>query len=243
MSTHDFRDGLYEQYVSGFTGVGEPMDDKSFQSYLAWCRFKVGPHLAEIGRDAPVLEVGCGPGNLLLYLAEEGFTRAKGIDMSAEQVQVAVERGLDVELADAFEFLPQAPKVQLLLGFDFIEHFEKDEVLALLRLFYEVLDRDGLLIIQTPNGQGLFPHQVIHGDFTHLTILSPSSLRQALHLVGFCDIRFTETGPVPKDLRGTVRMFLWRAVRLAANLMRMIETGKTQSIWTENMICVARKGS
>ena len=100
---------------------------------------------------------------------------------------------------------------------------------------------DGWLIIQTPNGQGLFPHQVIHADLTHLTILSPSSLRQALHLVGFTDVRFEETGPVPKGVKGRVRALLWQVVKLVANLIRMIETGKTQRIWTENLICVARK--
>lgn len=243
MGKQDFRGDLYGQYVSGFKALEKPMDARSFESYLKWCRFRLGPFLAQISRDAPVLEVGCGPGNLLLYLAREGFTKARGIDISPEQAQLAAERGLDVEVADVFDFLPRAPKVQLVLAIDFIEHFEKDEVLELLRLFYGVLDRDGWLIIQTPNGQGLFPHQVIHGDLTHLTILSPSSLRQALHRAGFSDVRFKETGPVPKDIVGIGRVILWQVVKLAANLVRAIETGKTQSIWTENLICVARKGN
>jgi SAM-dependent methyltransferase len=241
MDKQDFRGDLYRQYVSGFKALENPLDARSLESYLKWCRFRLGPLLAHIGRDGPVLEVGCGSGNLLLYLVTEGFTNVRGIDISPEQVQLAAERGLDVEVADVFDFLPRAPKVQLVLAIDFIEHFEKYEVLELLRLFYDVLEHDGWLIIQTPNGQGLFPHQVIHGDFTHLSTLSPASLRQALLHSGFSGIRFEETGPVPKDLVGVGRVFLWWVVKLAANLIRMIETGKTQRIWTENMICVARK--
>jgi 2-polyprenyl-3-methyl-5-hydroxy-6-metoxy-1,4-benzoquinol methylase len=242
MNARDFRGELYRQYVTGFKGLDQPMDAKSLQSYLDWCRFKYGPLVAELSRDAPLLEVRCGPGNLLLYLAAEGFTKARGIDISEEQVQIALERGLDAEVADVFGFLPQVrTKFQVVFAIDFVEHFDRNELLALLRLIHGVLDTEGLLIVQTPNGQGLFPRQVIYADLTHLTILSPSSLRQALQLAGFCDVRFEETGPVPKDIRGKGRVMLWKAVKLVANLIRVIETGKTQRIWTENLICVARK--
>ncbi len=244
MNSQDFRDDLYKRYVSGFEGLDRPLDARALQSYLEWCRFKYGPLLAEVSRDAPVLEVGCGSGNLLLYLADEGFAEVQGIDISEEQVRMALDRGLEVEVADVFEFLPRVPgRFQAVFAIDFVEHFERGELLRLLRLIYGALGKDGWLIIQTPNGQGLFPRQVIYADFTHLTILSPSSLRQALHLIGFRDIRFEETGPVPKNVKGRVRALLWKAVKLVANSMRMIETGKTQKIWTENLLCVARKGN
>jgi SAM-dependent methyltransferase len=242
MNGQDIRGELYKRYVTGFKGLDKPMVPGSLESYLGWCRLKYGPLLTRIDRDAPILEVGCGPGNLLLYLMEEGFTKATGIDISEEQVQIALERGLYAETADAFDYLPRATaKFQAIFAIDFIEHFEKGEVLELLRLIHRVLGNGGQLIIQTPNGQGLFPQQVIHADLTHLTIFSPSSLRQALYLAGFCDVRFEETGPVPKDARGKVRVALWNAVKLIANVVRMIETGKTQRIWTENLICVASK--
>ena len=244
MDTQDFRNELYCQYVTGFKGLDRSMDAQYLEGYLAWCRFKLGPFLAKISRDAPVLEVGCGPGNLLLYLAREGFTEARGIDISEEQVQIALERGLDVEMADVFGFLRRAStKFQVVFAIDFVEHFGKDELVELLRLIHGVLEDDGCLIIQTPNGQGLFSRQVIYADLTHLTVLSPSSLRQVLHLAGFCDPCFAETGPVPRDIKGKGRVVLWKAVNLVASLIRVIETGKTQSIWTENLICVAHKCS
>lgn len=220
------------------------MDASSLRSYLEWCGYKYGPLLAELSRDAPVLEVGCGPGNLLLFLADEGFSRVHGIDISEEQVKIALDRGLDVEVADVFDFLPLVTgRFRAVFAVDFFEHFEKGELLELLRLIHGVLEDDGWLIVQTPNGQGLFPRQIIYGDLTHMTILTPSSLRQALHIVGFGDIRVEETGPVPEGMKGRVRALLWTAVKLAANLIRMIETGKTQRIWTENFICIARKGN
>ena len=244
MDTQDFRNELYRRYVTGFKGLDGSMDPQYLEGYLEWCRFKFGPLLAKTSRDAPVLEVGCGSGNLLLYLASEGFTKVRGIDISEEQVQIALERGLDAEVADVFGFLRRAPaKYHVVFAIDFIEHFGKDELVELLRLIHGVLDSDGCLMIQTPNGQGLFSRQVIYADLTHLTVLSPPSLRQALYLAGFCELCFEETGPVPKDIKGKGRVVLWKALKLVANLIRVIETGKTQRIWTENFICVAHKCS
>jgi hypothetical protein len=75
-------------------------------------------------------------------------------------------------------------------GFDFVEHFHKDELLRLLPLINRALQADGILLLQTPNGERLFSQQVIHADLTHLTIFSPDSLRQLLALTGFDEIRF-----------------------------------------------------
>ncbi len=44
-------------------------------------------------RDQPVLELGCGPGQLLEYLGQRGFARRLGIDLSEEQVRRARARG------------------------------------------------------------------------------------------------------------------------------------------------------
>lgn len=95
--------------------------------------------------------------------------------------------------------------------------------------------------MQTPNGQGLFPHQVIYGDLTHYTIFTTDSLQQILRLVGFSDIEFSETGPVPANLKGRVRVSLWKLIKFIANTVRKIETGKSQNVWTENIICCCQK--
>ena len=106
---------------------------------------------------------------------------------------------------------------------------------------WDALEPNGYLILQTPNGQGLFPHQVAYGDLTHLTIFTPGSLQQLLRLFGFEHFQFDETGPVPGNLQGKLRGAAWRAVKFVLNLVRKVETGKSQTIWTENMICRCQK--
>src|SRR5207302_8404055 len=103
------------------------------------------------------------------------------------------------------------------------------------------LKPNGRLLVQTANGAGLFSRQVIYGDLTHLTIFTPQSLAQLLRGVGFVDLSFYESGPIPIRLRGKLDVALWSALKAVANVIRSIETGKHQQIWTENFICRAFK--
>lgn len=115
--------------------------------------------------------------------------------------------------------------------------------MELLPAIRERLAPGGTLLLQAPNASGLLPNHVVYGDLTHSVVLNPSSLEQLLRVAGFSDIAFFETGPVAKNLKGAVRVALWSAVKLAANAVRIIEVGRGQSIWTENMICRCRKES
>jgi SAM-dependent methyltransferase len=188
------------------------------------------------------LEIGCGAGGLLAYLERRGFSHARGIDISTEQIAHAHERGVHAEIGDAFDFLEhnQHPFAGI-LAVDVLEHFSRDELLRLAPLLHAALRPGGRLIVQTANGAGLFARQVIYGDLTHMTILTPDSLAQLLRPVGFGDFRFYETGPIPIRLRGKIDVALWTVLKTVANSVRSIETGKRQSIWTENFICRAFK--
>ena len=53
------------------------------------------------------------------------------------------------------------------------------------------------MLVQTANGAGLFPAQVIYGDLTHMTIFTPHSLAQLLRASGFVDLAFTDIPRIP----------------------------------------------
>ena len=240
----DFRRRLYERYVSTFKDEITPTDDAALLPYWRWCEHRFLPLLQGLSRSARILELGCGPGHVLAFLQRQGFTRTEGIDVSAEQVQLARDRGLNARVADVFEVLGGAGAdgpYDAVIAVDFVEHFSKSELLDLLPRIFDRLRDGGLLLLQTPNGQGLFARQIVYGDLTHLTILSTDSLRQLLRLVGFEDIQFFETGPIAATLKGTARVGIWKLIRWVANAIRWIETSKRQEVWTENLICTARR--
>lgn len=238
----DFRSRFYERYVSTSAGpVGEHTTD-GLQAYWAWSRLKILPLLGDVDMAHPILELGCGAGNFLALLKHEGYARVSGIDISGEMVARAKARGLDVTQGDALELLStKTERYGAVLAFDLIEHFTKDELLELLPAIRERLLPGGVFVVQTPNGQGLFPRQVIFGDLTHVTVFTPESLEQLLRFSGFEDIDVREAGPAPKSLRGVVRLALWNGIKLGAKAARYVETGKEQAIWTENMLCRSKK--
>jgi len=237
-STADFRSTLYERYVSTFKGAAS----QSAEPSVTWWDHKYLPLLDDLDRAAPILEIGCGGGGLLAYLARRGFSHAAGVDISAEQVEVARRRGVQAEVGDVFEYLAgQGETLAAIIAVDVFEHFSRDELVRLAPLVYRALRPGGRLLVQTANGAGLFAAQVIYGDLTHLTIFTPASLAQLLGAAGFVDVACYETGPIPIRLRGKVDLALWRAIKALASTIRHIETGKRQTIWTENFICVARK--
>lgn len=240
----DFRKELYHRYVTKFKTEQIQMDALTLKSYWAWYEYKYLPLLAGLDRNSLILELGCGPGYLLEFLKNRGFSKVEGIDISEEQIRIAARRGLNVKVADAFEYLSTKQELfDAVTAIDFIEHFSKEELFRLMPIIHRALKRDGRLIIQTPNGQGLFPNQVIYGDLSHLTVFTPDSLKQILCLAGFDGIKFYETGPIPKRLKGKIRTVLWRLIKKVANTIRIIETGKKQEIWTANFICFCSKTS
>jgi SAM-dependent methyltransferase len=234
----DFRGALYRRYVSTFKADATMGHEPS----VTWWDHKYLPLLEGLDRSATVLEIGCGDGSLLAYLARRGFSHAFGIDVSAEQIALARARDVHADVADLFHFLANEPgRFAAVLAVDVLEHLTRDELLRLAPLLYGALQPGGRVLIQTANGAGLFPGQVIYGDLTHMTIFTPQTLGQLLRPAGFADLTFYETGPVPIRLRGKVDVALWATIKALANAIRHLETGKQQAIWTENFLALAFK--
>jgi SAM-dependent methyltransferase len=232
----DYRTTLYRGYVSTFKSLN------TAQASSVWWDHKYLPLFRGVDRGVPVLEIGCGDGALLAYLGARGFTDVRGVDLSAEQVQLARRRNVRVECADALSYLAQQPGAfGAIVAVDVFEHLGRDELLELADLIYQALRPGARLLVQTANGAGLLPGQVIYGDLTHQTVFTPASLSQLLTRAGFTRLDFFETGPIPLRLRGRLNVLLWSAVKTLANAVRSIETGKRQAIWTENFICSAFK--
>ena len=238
----DFRLPLYKNYVSKFKEFYLNSDAIINKSDWVKYRKKILPLLIGYSKNAEILEVGCGSGLLLQYLDHEGYKNLSGIDISEEQVQKAKARGYNVNTADVSDYLKnKAGKYDIIIAYDFIEHFSKEEIYNLAMIIYNSLKSSGIFIIHTPNGQGITPHKIIYGDLTHLTIFTPDSLFQLLNLSGFKNICSVETGPVIRNINSFIRFILWKIIRMIYNLIRFVETGGFEKILTQDFICAAKK--
>jgi SAM-dependent methyltransferase len=231
----DYRSALYESYVSTFKG--DPHAATDLPRLFAYFDIKYKPLLDDLPRTARLMELGCGPGHFLMYLKSLGFTDVRGIDISAEQVALAVRAGCTAEVADVFDVLEASPgRFDAMFALDFVEHFDKAQLSRLGRGLAGALADRGRLILQTPNGSGLFVGQIACGDLTHGTIFNESSIRQWLVPFGFGDFEFREAGPAGRDFRGRIRTMAWKILRLGLNCASKIANGRTSSVWTDNMI-------
>lgn len=232
---------LYERYVSRFkseAAAGVRPLSANDRRWLAW---RVLPLLAGVPRTGRILELGCGPGQLLGFLRDQGFGGCRGVDLSAEQVALARAAGLEVRQADLFEELRAGPHdCDAIIAVDVLEHVERDRLLEFGRLCHRALRPGGLLIVQTPNGEGVHAGHVIHGDLTHRTIFNESSLRQYLRALDFTDIVVRETAPVPVGLKGVLRWLAWQLVRGVAICGTLAETGRRPRVLTQELLAAGR---
>ena len=242
LNAEDIRQELYKKYVSGFKKFISNYGIKSIESDRKVFKRRYLTLIKDFPKDAGIIEFGCGSGYFLQFLNDNGFSNTFGIDISEEQVVQAKSKNVNADVTDVFEFVrTNKKKFDIIFALDFIEHFNKEELLKLFTGFYDILNKNGILIIHTPNGEGLFPNQRIYGDLTHYTIFTPNSLLQILRLTNFSDVEFFETGPVPKNVSGFIRVVLWKLIKLSVYIVRIIETGSKENILTQDFICAALK--
>ena len=233
-----FRQTLYDRYLSKDDGTWE----RKRAIIHNWCEQNLQPVLRGLSKQSRILELGCGQGQVLDFLNQQGFSSVEGVDTSEEQVMAAERYGLEVYHSDVFEFLQATHQAyDLVLAIDFVEHFTRQELIQLLCGIKEILNKGGHLILRTPNGQGIFAGQIIYGDLTHMTILTPQSLRQILRFTGFEIVSMKESLFSSRGFKRKMRYMLWNLSKIGLNMMRRISSGKSQDIWTENFVCIAKK--
>lgn len=224
--TASYRTRIYDRYVSAFKGRPDPEQAGSilerrgpvFDALL-------GPLFDDL-RPKQVLEAGCGQGSFLLWAAHRGVADAHGFDRAAEQVEIARSLGLSAEIATATDYFSRCRReYDLIVAFDLIEHFTRDEALDFLGCCRVCLRPGGVLFLTTPNGSALRPGPVAYGDLTHETIFTPGTMRLFLELTGYEQVNVHEIQPPPASVRSRVRRVLWKILRLGPALVDLIETG------------------
>lgn len=177
-------------------------------------------------KSAAILDLGCSDGALLAHLQSNGFTNARGVDCSAEQARALLARGGAAEQGDLIPALAANPAAfDAILAIDVIEHMTKPERAHLSHLLRMALKPGGLLVVRTPNGDGVGAGWIVHGDLTRETTFTELSLGQYLRAFGFTELRFRETGPLHHSLKSRISWIGWQVLRAAAQLGSLIQTG------------------
>jgi SAM-dependent methyltransferase len=146
------------------------------------------------------LDLGCGRGEWLELLGENGF-RAEGVDLDDGMLAACHERGLAARHADALAALRACPDASLALvsAFHLVEHLPFDLVRELIAEALRALKPGGLLIMETPNPENLTVGATsFYLDPSHLHPLPPGLLGFAADHAGFARHRIVRLQEDPQ---------------------------------------------
>jgi 2-polyprenyl-3-methyl-5-hydroxy-6-metoxy-1,4-benzoquinol methylase len=177
-------DNFYIEFEDKFRGSRDQIKNrvKAYLPYIEKLPFKKD--------DVRSLDVGCGRGEWLELLAQNGYMNAKGVDLNRMMVTKSKEFGLDVEEADVIKYLSNQKDESLsfITGFHIIEHLPFEILMKFLEESYRVLQKGGMVIFETPN-----PENIVVGacnfytDPTHLNPIPPITGEFLLQQNGFMD--------------------------------------------------------
>ncbi|HLV19212.1 MAG TPA: class I SAM-dependent methyltransferase [Pseudomonas sp.] len=149
------------------------------------------------------LDLGCGRGEWLALLAEEGFS-PRGIDLNIAMVEHCRSQGFDARHQDALSALRELPddSQALVSGFHIAEHLPFDTLYAMVDEARRVLAPGGVLILETPNPENLLvgSHTFYH-DPTHRNPLTPTAMTFLLTYHGFGEVEVRRFNPYPEEDR------------------------------------------
>lgn len=239
----NYREKLYSTYVSIHTShlYGKVTLDDIKKQFPVWRRY-YGRFLPN-DINARILDMGCGNGGFVYWLQQKGFINVLGIDISPEQVEEAKKFCINnIECVDLIHFLKgREGYYDVIFARDAIEHFTKDEILAVLQLIYDSLKEGGGVVIQTTNSEGPFGSRIRYGDFTHEIAFTRSSLNHIFKAVGFSNVFFYSTGPVSYGVKSAMRSLFWKVIEAMIRFYMLVETGSGKGIYTQNIIVYGGK--
>jgi SAM-dependent methyltransferase len=153
----------------------------------------------------PVLDLGCGRGEMLELLAEAGVS-AVGVDLDEAMVERARESGARVEHGDALAYLAKEADQSLgaVFSAQFIEHILHDRLPELLELSLAKLEPGGVFVAETVNPHSPRALKSFWVDPTHQHPLFPETMLALCQLSGFdaAEVVFpVGSGDLETDLR------------------------------------------
>jgi len=154
------------------------------------------------GTQSVVLDIGCGRGEWLGLLQEQGIA-CRGVDMNADMVKICLARGLQSQCGDAMALLQSLPDASLLgvTAFHVVEHIAPDATLDLMAEIHRCLVPGGVALFETPNPENIrtATHN-FHVDPTHIKPIPPILLQFMFEFSGFEGNEIVRLHPARKSL-------------------------------------------
>ena len=230
------RHRLYQAYASQHAGCGD--GEATALVYHRDIRPLLPSH-----RDGPVIDIGCGQGQLVKLLLTDGYD-AHGVDISVEQVAMAHAAGLDCVRHGHYRDILTERRGQLagVIATDLLEHLTKDEVLDAFDCVAGALAPGGVFVARVPNAVSPLGGHIRYGDFTHESWFTARSVRQLAAAARFSSVSVQSCPPVAHSLMSSARAAIWKPVSGLLKIALAAETGVLRGhVVTQNLTFAAHK--
>lgn len=137
-----------------------------------------------------VLDIGCGRGEFLSLLKENGIG-AKGIDINEDMVLYCQKEGLEVLEVEALSYLQSLEDKSLdgVFSAQVVEHLKPEQLISLVKLSYEKMMYGKYFVAETINPLCLSVFaESFYMDLSHVRPIHPDTLKFLMESVGFQDI-------------------------------------------------------
>ncbi len=160
--------------------------EKEYANLYFWNKKYVGSHLPR-DKNSRILDIGCGLGQNLYTFSRLGYKNFTGIDISSECIAFCEKKGFHVEKVLAEEYLKgKNDFFDVITIYHVVEHIKKEEIISFLKILKSSLKKDGVLIINIPNGNNAISgSHDRYVDITHEILYTPESMQEILLLAGF----------------------------------------------------------
>jgi len=151
---------------------------------------------------APVLDLGCGRGEMIQILQDGGIA-ARGIDSHDDSIALCLAKGLNAEKADLFSYLGDLPDASLggVICCQVVEHLPPPRLPEMIRLVHAKLRAGGLVALETPNPECLAIFAThFYIDPTHRHPIPPALTTFYLEEAGFARIEIQRLSPAIESM-------------------------------------------
>jgi 2-polyprenyl-3-methyl-5-hydroxy-6-metoxy-1,4-benzoquinol methylase len=207
---------------------------RNYLKYIPYCK------------QSKILVISCGPGYFMNLLTKEGYVNALGIDSFPEKVKCAQRRNLNCKVDEAFAFLECNKQLyDVIFCEQELNHLTKGEILIFLKLCWNNLNENGILIVHGLNGANpITGAEALAQNFDHYNTFTEYTLRQILQYANFDDIKV-----IPLNLY----VFYFNPLNYILIVFDALYTlffrfsfllyGKSNRIFTKKIAAICRKGS
>jgi len=189
-------------------GLLEPLEDwryagfeNRFRGREEEVRAQLQTYVPYFPREGRVLDLGCGRGEFLELLRENGIAAA-GVDLNTQMVDICLDKGLTCEKGDLLEKLAAREDGSLagIFSSQVIEHLPPSHLQKLIELGRRKLALGGVIVLETINPVSVFALvQIYNLDLSHQKPVHPQALKFMLEAAGFEEVTILYSFPLRQE--------------------------------------------